>query len=141
MALTNKPYFHYEDKLVLTKLDPATDWNNINLTSPISRNTAGLVHPFVAGEDFLGILSNKNIKNINIEDANNTIEVSYLKGGYIFNVIAKETLALGDWVKAAAGGFVKATNQAEAVGRVAQFLNESDNGAVDTIVKVRGGNY
>lgn len=136
MPLLKKPFFHYEDKVVYQTPDLATDWNEVNLATPISQTTAGLVHPFVASETFVGILSNKNVKNTTANDLNlNSIEVSYLKGGYVFDVIATEALVAGDWVVPAVGGFAKTTTQADAVGRVVF------GGANGDLIKVRGGNY
>lgn len=135
MALAKKPYFHYSEKAVFTKLDKSVDWNNTALTTPISRSADGMVRPFADGQEFLGILSAKNIKNTDLENADNSIETCYLKGGYIFDCSAAETLADGDYVVPAANGFKKTTVKAEAVGRIVF------GGAAGTIVKIRGGNY
>lgn len=136
MPLIKKPYFHYDDKAVFETPDLTISWEEVNLTTPISRDARGLVHPFVDGEEFVGILSNKNVKNSSANDYNlNSVEVSYLKGGYIFSVIAGETLTAGDWVVPSANGFKKTTVKADAVGRVVF------GGAQNDLIKVRGGNY
>lgn len=136
MPLLNKPYFHSNDKITFSTPDLSIDWDSVNLASPISRDSAGLVHPFVDGEEFVGILSNKNVKNNSDSKLGvNSIEASYLKGGYVFSVFALETLADGDWVIPANGGFTKTTTKADAVGRVVF------GGAKGDLIKVRGGNY
>lgn len=130
--------FSVNDKLVIDGSngmtpDLKTDWNKVDLCAPLSLKD-GVVHPFVDGETFVGILSFKNIKNAEIDIVGvNSIEASYLKGGYFFNVICKEAVQVGDKVEPTAGGFKKAA--ADGVGVALT------QGAVDGVILVRGGNY
>ena len=139
--MANKLYFNVSDKLVIDgneglSVDLAVDWNDVELASPLSADSTGKVHPFVASETFVGILSNKLIKNadMNVKGVN-VIEASYLKGGYYFWVRAKGTVALGDALTPDVKGFKKATGDDKIVGYAVSA------GADGEAIRIRGGNY
>lgn len=139
--MANKLYFNVSDKLVIDgneglSVDLAVDWNDVELASPLSVDSTGKVHPFVTGETFIGILSNKLIKNTDMDVAGvNVIEASYLKGGYYFWVRAKGTVALGDALTPDVKGFKKATGDDKIVGYAVSA------GADGEAIRIRGGNY
>lgn len=136
--MANKLNFSVSDKLVINgndgiAVDTATDWSEVELASPISTDGTK-AHPFVDGETFLGILSSKQIQDPDSETAGvNTIEVSYLKGGYFFWVRADGTVNIGDGVTASAKGFKKDTTKI-----MGYAVSKGDDGQA---IKVRGGNY
>lgn len=133
--------FIVSDKLVIDGysnmfIDLSTNWNDVELGSPLSVDENGLVHPLVKDETFIGILSYRGIKNASLDIAGvNTIEVSYLRGGFYFNVRAKGTITVGDKLKADSQGFSVSADGTDAV------CIAVSNAADGEIVKVRGGNY
>ena len=139
--MANKLYFNVSDKLVIDgndglSVDLAVDWNDVELASPLSVDSTNKVHPFVTGETFVGILSNKLIKNADMNVAGvNVIEASYLKGGYYFWVRAKGAVALGDALTPDVKGFKKATGDDKIVGYAVSA------GADGDAIRIRGGNY
>lgn len=130
--------FSVSDRLVIDgtngiSIDNPADFDSIPLTTPISV-MGGKAHKFVDGETFLGILSNKNIKNVDITTAGvNSIEVAYLVSGFYYWVIADGALAVGDKVEATGKGFKKTTDDTKCVG-IAVSVGV-DGGAV----RIRGG--
>lgn len=139
--MANKLNFSVSDKLVIDgndglSVDMTIEWGGVDLATPISIDSNGKAHPFVDGETFAGILSGKFIKNAESEVAGvNSIEVSYLKGGYFFWALSDGALAIGDGVEPTAKGFKKATADANIKGYAVTV------GTDGLAVKIRGGNY
>ena len=140
--MANRLNFIVSDKLVIDNglsnpytLDPAIDWDAVELTAPLS-HLLNVVHPFVATEDFVGILSFNGIVDItNTTPGVNRIETSFLKGGYYFNVRATGVVTVDAPLVADVLGFsVSATPVTDPV--VAYAVTA---GADGDVILVRGG--
>lgn len=138
--MANKLNFSVSDKLVVNGydgivVDTATDWASVELAMPISTDGTK-AHPFVDGETFLGILSSKQIQDPESEIVGvNTIELSYLKGGYFFWVRADGVVAIGEGLTPTAKGFKKEMDTT----KIKCYAVSS--GKDGEAIKVRGGNY
>lgn len=138
--MANQLNFSVSDKLVINgndgiSVDTATDWSSVELATPISTDGTK-AHPFVDNETFLGILSSKQIQDPDSEIVGvNTIELSYLKGGYFFWVRADEAVAVGDGLTPTAKGFKKETDAT----KIKCYAVSA--GKAGEAIKVRGGNY